>query len=205
MKKVYLFLGKSCAGKTFLASKLAEDSDKTVLKSYTNRPQRDELSDIDHIFVTQDFYDKCKADDNIAAETVINGYFYFSTKEQLQQADFYVINPEAVKSLLAQNLEDVEFIIIYITCDDEIRRKRFLKRKNSSVALFYSRLYAEETQFTEFEAEKGYDYLLDTSSSDSEVLNVLNRILKYESGTCNGCFNEPCENEVKEMKNVRKD
>ena len=61
-KTIITIAGRTAAGKSIIAKKLAERLGLTVLKSYTTRaPRPDEIAnpaDADHIFVSEAEYDK---------------------------------------------------------------------------------------------------------------------------------------------------
>ena len=87
MKKTIIAItGRTAAGKSVVAKKMAERLGLKVLQSYTTRqPRPDELADMehsDHIFISNEEYNKLQ---DIAAETEINGCRYCTTVEVLNQ------------------------------------------------------------------------------------------------------------------------
>ncbi len=146
---IYLIAGRSGTGKDFLAQKLAEKGLK-VLKSYTTRPRRSASEDT-HIFISErealDYTDR-------VAETNINGYEYFATREQVEESDVYIIDPNGIDKLTA-NMPDTEFKIIYMVADNESsRREQAIARADdvrAELMVFESRNASEKKQFDQFE------------------------------------------------------
>ena len=103
-----LLVGRSGSGKTTLEKMLVEIGFKSV-KSYTTRPRRTEDED-NHTFVSKEEFD---ALENKIAYTNFNGYEYCATKEQLDNATVYVIDPAGVE-YLKQSGYDRELFIVYL-------------------------------------------------------------------------------------------
>lgn len=147
----YLIVGRSCVGKSTLAQKLEVAGLKTV-KSYTTRPKRDE-NDNDHIFITPD---EAKTFTDRVANTTINGHEYFSTREQVNNSDIYIIDPIGVYEL-CKNMPDTEFALIYITAKSETSRTFALNRAENITdnankdTVYDSRRKDEDAEFTDFE------------------------------------------------------
>ncbi|MBO5435440.1 hypothetical protein J6A31_06585 [bacterium] len=145
----YLIMGRTGSGKDYLINLLTQRG-LTDLKSYTTRPKRSENED-SHTFVTTD--EATTITDRVA-ETTINGYEYFATKDQICNADLYVIDPNGLK-MLVEKMPDEIFHIIYVEVDDYLTRKcNAVKRaddKISEEAVFEARNADEDSQFTEFE------------------------------------------------------
>lgn len=147
----YLIVGRSCVGKSTLAQKLELAGLKTV-KSYTTRPKRDD-KDNDHIFITPE---EAKAFTDRVANTTINGYDYFSTREQVKNSDIYTIDPIGVYEL-CKHMPDTEFALIYITAKPETSRTFALNRTEniangtSKDTVYDARRKDEDAEFTDFE------------------------------------------------------
>lgn len=100
MDKKLLIVGRSSSGKTSIASAACDRLGLKLVKSYTTRPPRNEkeaTDSKDHIFISEG--DVAKYEDDFAAYTEINGYKYFTTIDQLDECDAYVIDPNGIKSL----------------------------------------------------------------------------------------------------------
>lgn len=143
-----LILGRTSSGKTTMAQLLKERG-LAAVKSHTSRPRRTPDED-DYIFHDPSEVDAIKGR---ITETTINGYQYFTLKEDLVDKDFYIIDLIGAK-LLAQTVPDKTFTVLYIRADKETRKKRFLSRKDATddmEALFEARDASEDGQFSEFE------------------------------------------------------
>lgn len=141
-----LILGRSAVGKDYLANKLSKKFGLKGVKSKTTRPIRF-LHEDTHIFVNQETADK---EVNKVAETKINGYTYYATEEDVEKADFYIIDPLGLYQLV-DNMPETRFHVIYIICPDELRCKRFMERGKTTAEEFYERNNAEKERFDEFE------------------------------------------------------
>lgn len=141
---VTLIVGRTASGKSTLA-KMLEDMGAKILKSYTTREQRNK-HDTDHIFITKE---EAKTFKNKVARTVINGNEYFATLEQLENSDFYIIDPKGIESLL-ETIPDTKFEAIYVMADENIRKSRYMQRGESEEG-FLDRNTDEVSQFNDFE------------------------------------------------------
>ena len=145
--QMILIAGRTGSGKNTYADILKEKGYKEVI-SYTTRPKRYETEDT-HIFISNEEADIIE--DKVAS-TTINDYKYFATKKQIQDADYYIIDPIGIAEL-TENCPDTEFLIIYIDADKETRYNRALSRGNSEkeADIFNKRDASEDKEFTEFE------------------------------------------------------
>lgn len=149
-------VGRTGSGKSSLIKKLCEKTGLRELQSYTTRPKRSE-SDRDHIFVDEATYLQAKENGEIAIDGEIAGNYYYSTIEQLYEADLYTINPEALDRLLALNLPNIRFVVVYISCPDKLREQRVLKRGDNKHE-YRVRDFAESREFRKFVQEEKWDY-----------------------------------------------
>ena len=177
-KTIITIAGRTAAGKSIIAKKLAERLGLTVLKSYTTRtPRPDEIAnpaDADHIFVSEAEYDKLT---DIIAETCINGNRYCTTKEILKDSDCYVIDPDGL-SYLKKNLEPgFRLAQFYVYADEDIRKKRFLERGKSE-SEFRVRSDAENEQFEAYEDEHGYDIIIFNNGNIEDAVDIIESYVK---------------------------
>ena len=145
--KMILIAGRSGAGKDRYADTLAEMG-LVGVKSYTTRPKRYETEDT-HIFISKEESDLIE--DKVAV-TKINDYEYFATKSQIEQADYYIIDPHGIRDL-TNACPDVDFQIVYIYADYHVRLDRAVGRGDPKKELwtFKCRERSEDQQFTVFE------------------------------------------------------
>lgn len=177
-KTIITIAGRTAAGKSIIAKKLAERLGLTVLKSYTTRaPRPDEIAnpaDADHIFVSEAEYDKLT---DIIAETCINGNRYCTTKEVLKNSDCYVIDPDGL-SYLKKNLEPgFRLAQFYVYADEDIRKKRFMERGKSE-SEFRVRSDAENEQFSTYEDEHGYDIIIFNNGNIEDAVDIMESYVK---------------------------
>ena len=177
-KTIITIAGRTAAGKSIIAKKLAERLGLTVLKSYTTRaPRPDEVAnpaDTDHIFVSEAEYDKLTG---IIAETCINGNRYCTTKEILKDSDCYVIDPDGL-SYLKKNLEPgFRLAQFYVYAEEDIRKKRFMERGKSE-SEFLVRNNAEDKQFTPYEDEHGYDIIIFNNGNIEDAVDIMESYVK---------------------------
>lgn len=146
---MYMIMGRTASGKDYFAELLKQHGLSGV-KSRTTRPKRFDNEDT-HIFVSQDEADKLM---DRVAYTKIGNYEYFTTKNDILDKDFYIIDPIGMISL-AENMPDMIFNIIYIEADRETRKRHFIARqscsKEEAEKLFDERDAAETKQFDTFE------------------------------------------------------
>ena len=147
-----LIVGRTGSGKDYLANKLCETYDLKILKSYTTRPKRTENEDT-HIFIN--ILDSIMYERDKVAKTIINGYEYFATKQQVEECDVYLIDPNGIDVLL-ENMSDSEFVIIYASALDSMRLDKAVSRISTDnvyeiVDVVNKRNLSENAQFALFE------------------------------------------------------
>ena len=91
---IALVVGPSGSGKTTVCSELEKRYGLKQVHSYTTRPRRPGETE-GHVFIAEDeMPDKSE----MCAYTYYNGYHYFATHQQVDEADLYVIDPAGVKT-----------------------------------------------------------------------------------------------------------
>lgn len=155
---VILVVGRTGSGKSSLIKKLCERTGLKELCSYTTRPKRSE-TDNDHIFVDVEEYLRAKENGEIAIDGEIAGNYYYSTIEQLYNADLYTINPEALDRLLAMDLPNIRFVVVYISCPDKTREERVMARGDDKHK-HRVREFSERQEFRKFVAEEKWNYAI---------------------------------------------
>lgn len=155
---VILVVGKTGSGKSSLIKKLCERTGIKELCSYTTRSKRSEL-DNDHFFVSAEDYFRAKENGEVAIDTELAGNYYYSTIEQLYNSDIYTINPEALNRLLAIELPNIRFVVVYISCPDKTREERAMARGDDRHK-FRIREFSERQEFRKFVSEERWDYVI---------------------------------------------
>ena len=121
---IFCLIGKSGSGKTTIANKLFDKYGYTQIASYTTRPPRTE-HDTDHTYISSDEFDRLI---DMVAFTTFNGHRYCATREQVDNANLYVIDPFGLEQLKKLYKGDKQIVSIYIhvpieVCLDRMRRR----------------------------------------------------------------------------------
>lgn len=149
MRKI-MIVGRSGCGKDTLAYCLTKNHGLKQLISTTTRPPR-YTGETAHVFVSEEEANKMT---ERVAETVINGYQYFATKQQLDESDIYVIDPKGLRDV-CDRAPDVDLCMVYVYASYKTRRKRAIDRaedKEEAARVYDKRHDDESAMFTEFEA-----------------------------------------------------
>lgn len=154
---IILVAGRTASGKDSLVNTVCDRTGATQLISYTTRPRRTNEGNT-HNFVTEDDYQAFVTNNQIAAFTQIGQYKYWCTIDQLYKSDFYVIDPAGIKTLMALDLPNLRFVIVYIHVPDEERQRRALEVRKDDKAAFRTRDFNERNQFREFERNLDFAY-----------------------------------------------
>lgn len=173
-KKMILVVGRTASGKDTFVEFLENRGFKAVL-SYTTRERRN--AEDRHIFITEEEADNYK---NRAAETIINGYQYFTTVDQLDSCDVYVIDPTGLYQLI-DKYPNRYWDIVYITSDFNTRKTRYINRANKPNAEreFMKRHISEDAQFKEFS-----EFIKSAIDGEFETVNsiqILNNSLMHKN------------------------
>ena len=150
-------MGKTSSGKDTLASKLCERMNLKQVISFTTRPRRDNEGDT-HIFVGEEDFEQMQNNGIIAAFTQIGQYKYWTTIDQLEDADVYIIDYLGLKTLRKLNLPNIRLVSVFINVPDDIREKRALNQRKDDKDKFRSRNLAEREQFREMAKNLDFDY-----------------------------------------------
>ena len=129
----------------------------------------------DHYFISPE--DVKKFESNIAAYTEINGYQYFTTVEELDRCDIYVIDPKGVEDLKQRIGEQFDLIPIYLRVPKTVAKRRAAQRKDG---LFDERTKREDEQFSQYEKDMPWYYHILNDGTFEEGVERLERIIKKE-------------------------
>ena len=152
MHTLFIVASETSGGKDSLVNMACADKDLNMSKvvSYATRPKRQ-----DERYDSQD----------MIAYTKIGQYEYFATANQILNADFYILDPNGIKSfkyLLAQNpkYNDIRLVTIYINTPQDIRMARALLNRQDDFDTYMKRANDERDQFEEFKRNADFDYAI---------------------------------------------
>ena len=164
-------LGKTASGKDSLVNKLCERTGLRQVISYTTRPRRDNEGNT-HIFVDESDYEQMYQDGVIAAFTQIGQYKYWTTIDQLENTDVYIIDYTGVQTLRELNLPNIRLVSVYINVPDGIREDRALNKRKDDKLKFRQRDIAERSQFRDMLKNADFLHLLITLTDLKDGLNT---------------------------------
>lgn len=180
MNYTYLIMGESGCGKDTIVNALCKRYGYTRLRSYTTRPSRGTHEDkLSHIFVNDTEFNNLK---DIVAYTQFDGYRYAATKEQLEKADFYIIDYAGIRNLEETYEGERELRIIYITSSDADRFLWMKKRYgNDTDATFEAmrRIKHDRLAFDNEMCRAIADYVVENSTyrTMDEVIEEVHNII----------------------------
>ena len=151
-------MGESASGKDSLITELCCRNGWTQLCSYTTRERRVGEGET-HQFIDEDFYNKVKLNNQIAAYTFINKNHYFSTIDQLYSSSFYAIDPIGLKSLKELCLPNLRIVSVYINVPENTRKERAEKR-GDNMTIYRARCLDERQQFRDMKKNMDVDYVV---------------------------------------------
>lgn len=158
---LFLVVGASGSGKTYIINKLCQDLNlKQVYSATTRKPRYD--NEIGHIFVSREQAEK---DWDIAlAKTNYNNEMYYTTVEMVQDKDFYVIDPYGVRNF-KRSLINKPVQVLYIKSPWYIRAFNMFKRGDKMKNII-KRLLLDRKEFKGFNvgikfksSNELYDYI----------------------------------------------
>lgn len=124
---ITLIVGESGSGKTTVCDRLREKYGMKQVASYTTRPPRSD-KEVGHTFVSEaDMPDKSE----MCAYTVYNGFHYWATHQQVDEADLYVVDPAGVQFFYDAYRGHKSPRLVYIDVPTKERLRRMQKRGDS--------------------------------------------------------------------------
>lgn len=147
---IICILGKSGSGKTTVAEKLNREYCLEIVESYTTRTPRYD-GEKGHIFVDLETFKELP---NKVAYNEFNGNHYCATKEQIDNADLYVVDMPGLKQL-KELYSGKEVVSIYIDVPMEVCLER-MRRRGDSEDKCWERLRHDETAFQGVRGEVDY-------------------------------------------------
>lgn len=169
-KKIICVLGESKSGKDntvgiaeLISKEMGDEILLNEVVSYTTRPKREnEENGREHFFISEEKAKKMMQEKKILAYTKIEdpnsgvkGYEYFTTYDQLEGANIYIIDPNGLESL--RKNPNLDILSVYIHSPKFIRKIRAMKFSDYNKE-YKNRVKNEEKQFAKFKKNKEYDY-----------------------------------------------
>ncbi len=165
-KPLFLIVGKSGSGKSTVVNAFCERYGYTSVESYTDRPKRSE-DERGHIFLTPEEFDELEG---FLAYTEFDGHRYGTTKDQVDNADFYIIDPAGVRFMREHYDEDRKLVEVLIDVDEPTLRNRMLAR-GDLIEKVNSRIEHDEIAFSAYVS----DYVIfNYDSIDVAISNLKN-------------------------------
>lgn len=123
-KYIVLIVGESGSGKSTICNELTKRYDLKQVESYTTRPRRNN-EERGHTFVTEEEFNKLQ---NICAYTLFDSHKYCATKEQIDSADLYIIDPHGIDYFMRKYNGQKIPMVVYIHASQSERKKRMRYR-----------------------------------------------------------------------------
>lgn len=178
-KPLYCLIGQSGSGKTTVADIMCDKFEYTSVSSYTTRPQRYD-GEQGHIFISDHEFDQLI---DVVAYTKYNNYKYCTTKEQLDNANLYVVDIPGLRTLLQKYKRERKIVILYFDSTVSTRIERMIDRGSSDTEIV-SRLHTDEThswwitlEEIEWNAQQlGMDVVLEMIDADRDIESVVAQV-----------------------------
>lgn len=165
-KTIIAIAGRTSSGKDYIAKRLSTILDYPLVVSHTTRPIRsNETNGVEHWFDSKEEFQNILDNQTVIAYTKIGEYEYCATLEDIEDNCIYVIDYDGTKYLQEHFKDQINLKIIYIYCDEYIRRARASTRSDFKIA-WEDRNKAEDEQFTEFESNRPWDLLIDNGHAN---------------------------------------
>lgn len=177
-KTIIAIAGRTSSGKDYIAKRLSTILDYPLVVSHTTRPIRlNEINGVEHWFDLKEEFQNVLDNQTVIAYTKIGEYEYCATLEDIEDNCIYVIDYDGIKYLQEHFKDQINLKIIYIYCDEYIRRARASIRSDFKIA-WEDRNKAEDEQFTEFESNRSWDLLIDNSYANLNMDSVKKQVKK---------------------------
>lgn len=154
-----------------MADKLHKKYGMKSIESYTTRPPRYE-GETGHIFVSDEEYETMK--DDMVAYTVFNGYRYWATNKQVEDADIYIIDPAGVEYFKKHYKGNKQVITVELLAQKKVRYKR-MRGRGDSLRQTIKRLRHDKMAF------KDTDAMITINANINDVDTIAARIVAAAS------------------------
>lgn len=154
MNELFFIVGASGSGKDYIVDRICRIGGYNKVISRTTRKPRKGESKSNHQFVSNQQADK--EFDKALFKTLYNGNRYYVLEEDLENADFYIIDPKGVKEAPADLFRKYNVRVIYIKSPWYKRAYNMMFRRKDGIKNVISRLLNDRKQFKNFEDSVDY-------------------------------------------------
>ena len=177
-KTILCTVGRTGSGKNYISERLSTILDYPLVVSHTTRPKRDnETNGVEHWFDSKEEFDDLMQNNTVIAYTKIGEYEYCALLEDIGDNAIYIIDPHGIEYLKQNFKNQINLKIIYIYCDEYIRRARASTRSDFKTK-WEQRNKDEDAQFTEFEANRKWNLLIDNSKAVLDMTAITKKVRK---------------------------
>ena len=190
--KLFVLVGKSSVGKDAIMAILLDKINQQNLSikklpSCTTRPKREvETDGVEYNFKTMRDFDESYKQGEIVEynayriDNIKQTWVYYTLKSDIDLEDgsmLKVVNPVGLAHLRQQYKDNI--VVFYITCDDEIRKQRYLNR-GALVDSLKDRFERDDLDFKYLK----YDYKIinDGTHSIESHADLILKLMKGEMG-----------------------
>ena len=162
--KILLLTGAPGVGKSTISYLLGQDERFNLIKSYTDRPERED--DVDHIFMKEDDLTNILLSKTCAAYTRVDGYRYFTLRSQFRndKINVYTVDVNGMNDII-KSFPTADFMSVLIT------------RKNVHIDQM------RKDRIVEVPPKDQVNFTIDNDEDSPEsVVNVLKFLTLYEDG-----------------------
>ena len=175
-KTIIAIAGRTSSGKDYIAKRLSTILNYPLVVSHTTRPIRsNETNGVEHWFDSKEEFQNVLDNQTVIAYTKIGEYEYCATLEDIEDNCIYVIDYDGIKYLQEHFKDQINLKIIYIYCDEYIRRARASTRSDFKTK-WEQRNKDEDAQFTEFEANRKWNLLIDNSKAVLDMTAITKKV-----------------------------
>ena len=177
-KTILCTVGRTGSGKNYISERLSTILDYPLVVSHTTRPKRDnETNGVEHWFDTKEEFDTLIQNNTMIAYTKIGEYEYCALLEDIGDNAIYIIDPHGIEYLKQNFKNQINLKIIYMYCDEYIRRARASTRSDFKTK-WEQRNKDEDAQFTEFESNRKWNLLIDNSKAVLDMTAITKKVRK---------------------------
>lgn len=160
-----IIVGPGASGKDYLR-KILEKKGYRYAINHTSRPiRKGEIEGVDNFYITKKEFSQKIKDNYFYTYQNFNNWYYGISIKEFNKSSLLVLSPSALKNLQAE--DRINSLVIYLDCEENIRYKRLLERKDADNAM--RRIISDQNDFKNF---TNYDLKIDKFNA-----NEFNRIL----------------------------